>query len=83
MEGDLFTEIRKLVGDKVAMQIQEMIQHVVSSQNSFMVNAIGVVVMALGVTSVFAEVQGAHNYPEKGILKLFNAAHILIYFFTN
>ena len=62
MEGDLFTEIRKLVGDKVAMQIQEMIQHVVSSQNSFMVNAIGIVVMALGVTSVFAEVQDAVNH---------------------
>lgn len=62
MEGDLFTEIRKLVGDKVAMQIQEMIQHVVSSQNSFMVNAIGIIVMALGVTSVFAEVQDAVNH---------------------
>ena len=62
MEGDLFTEIRKLVGDKVAMQIQEMIQHVVSSQNSFMVNVIGIVVMVLSLISVFAEVQDAINH---------------------
>ena len=62
MEGKLFTEIRKLVGDNVAMQIQDMIQHVVSSQNSFMVNAIGIVVMVLSLTSVFAEIQDATNH---------------------
>lgn len=62
MEGVLFIEIRKLVGDKVAIQIQEMIQHVVSSQNSFMVNVIGIVVMVLSLTSVFAEVQDAVNH---------------------
>ena len=62
MEGSLFTEIRKLVGDVVARQIQDMIQHVVSAQNSFMVNAIGIVVMALSLTSVFAEIQDATNH---------------------
>lgn len=62
MEGHLFTEMRKMVGDNVALQIQEMIQHVVSSQNSFIVNAIGIVVMVLSLTSVFAEVQDAINH---------------------
>jgi membrane protein len=62
MEGELFTEIRKLVGDNVAIQIQEMMQHVVSAQNSFVVNAVAVIAMVLGITSLFAEVQDATNH---------------------
>jgi len=61
MQGKIFSEIRTLVGDDVAMQIQLMIRYVVSAQDSFVVNAIGIIAMVLGITGVFTEVQDSIN----------------------
>lgn len=61
MEGKVFSEIRTLVGDVVAMQIQLMIQHVVSAQDSFITTAAGIFAFVLGITGVFTEVQDAIN----------------------
>lgn len=61
MEGKIFSEIRTIVGDVVAMQIQQMIQHIVSAQDSFVVKAIGVIAIVLGITGVFTEVQNSIN----------------------
>ena len=62
MEGRIFSEIRTLVGDVAAMQIQQMIQHVVSAQDSFIVKVAGIIAMVFGVTAVFTEVQDTINY---------------------
>jgi membrane protein len=62
MEGKIFSEIRTLVGDVVAMQIQQMIQHVASAQNSFVAEVAGIIAMVIGITAVFTEVQDAINY---------------------
>ena len=61
MEGKIFSEIRTLVGDVVAMQIQQMIQHVVSAQDSFVAKAVGIIAIVLGITGVFEEVQDSIN----------------------
>jgi membrane protein len=61
MEGRIFSEIHTLVGDVAAMQIQQMIQHVASSQSSFVAKTIGVVAMVFGITGVFSEVQDSIN----------------------
>jgi membrane protein len=61
MEGKIFSEIRILVGDIVAMQIQLMIQHVVSAQDSFITTAAGIIAFVIGITGVFTEVQDAIN----------------------
>ncbi len=61
MEGKIFTEIRTLVGDVAAMQIQQMIRHVVSAQDSFVAKAVGIIAIVLGITGVFTEVQDAIN----------------------
>ena len=61
MEGKIFSEIRTIVGDIVAMQIQLMIQHVVSAQNSFITTAAGIIAFIVGITGVFSEVQDAMN----------------------
>lgn len=61
MEGRIFSEIRLQVGDVAAMQIQQMIQHVASPQNSFVARAAGVIMMVIGVFAVFTEVQDAIN----------------------
>jgi membrane protein len=61
MEGKIFSEIRTIVGDIVAMQIQLMIRHVVSAQNSSITTAAGIIAFVVGVTGVFSEVQDAMN----------------------
>jgi membrane protein len=61
MEGKIFSEIRTLVGDVVAMQIQLMIQHVVSAQDSFITTAAGIIAFVIGITGVFTEVQDSIN----------------------
>lgn len=61
MEGKIFSEIRSQAGDVVAMQIQQMIQHIVSAQDSFVVRSVGIIAIVLGITGVFAEVQKSVN----------------------
>jgi membrane protein len=61
MEGKVFSEIRTLVGDNVAIQIQLMIQRVISAQNSFITKAAGIIAFILGITGIFTEVQDAIN----------------------
>jgi membrane protein len=61
MEGKIFSEINTLVGNDVAMQIQLIIQHIVSSQGSFVANAVAIIVIVLGLNTVFAEMQDAIN----------------------
>lgn len=61
-EGRIFSDIRTHVGDVVALQIQQMIQHVVSAQASFVAQAAGIIAMVFGITAVFTEVQDAINH---------------------
>lgn len=61
MEGKIFSEIRVLVGDDVAMQIEQMIRNVVLAQDSFVANAAGIIAFILGITGVFTEVQHSIN----------------------
>lgn len=62
MEGKIFSEIRTHVGDVAALQIQQMIQHVVSTQGSFGARVAGIIVIVIGITAVFTEVQDAINH---------------------
>ena len=62
MEGKMFLEMRTHVGDVAAMQIQQMIQHIVSAQDSFVARVVGIIVMVIGITAVFTEVQDAINH---------------------
>ncbi|HEU4902834.1 MAG TPA: YihY/virulence factor BrkB family protein, partial [Flavisolibacter sp.] len=61
MEGKIFLEIRSHVGDVAAMQIQQMIQHIVSAQDSFVAKTVGILAIVLGITTLFSEVQNTIN----------------------
>jgi membrane protein len=54
MEGKIFSEIRTQVGDVAAMQIQQMIRHVVSTQDSFIASVGGFILMVLGIKFIFS-----------------------------
>lgn len=61
MEGKIFSEIRTLVGDVAARQIQQMLQIVVSEQGSFVTKFIWIFAMIFSITSLFSEVQDSFN----------------------
>lgn len=77
IEGKVFMELRGLVGNSAAKQIQEVIQNLELSGKSNMALLISSVTLILGATSVFGDIQNSINKiwhvrakPKKGWLKL-------------
>ncbi|HYG04119.1 MAG TPA: YihY/virulence factor BrkB family protein [Chryseosolibacter sp.] len=77
VKGKLFYQINGLVGNDAALQIQQIIQNIEESQLSASGAAIGILVLIVGATGIFAEIQDSINYiwslkpkPKKGWLKL-------------
>lgn len=76
--GELFGQINGLLGNEAATQIQETIKNVhLSSSNTF-ASVIGVIVLLIGASGVFAEIQDSINYiwgikakPKRGLIKYF------------
>ena len=76
VRGELFGQINGLVGNEAALQIQETIKNVrLSSSNTF-ATTIGIIILTIGASGVFAEIQDSINYiwgikakPKKGFIK--------------
>lgn len=62
MEGRIFLEIRGIVGEVAAMQIQQMIQHIASGEGSFVARFAGFIAITLGITGVITEIQNSVNH---------------------
>jgi membrane protein len=76
VEGKLYGQIKLLVGSAAAEQIQSIIANLQHSQQSVTAAIIGIILLILGATGVFTEIQGSINYiwsirakPKKGWLK--------------
>lgn len=61
VEGTLYTQIKDLVGDQAAVQVQQMIRNATLSQDMSWATIIGFVTLLLGATGVFAEIQDSIN----------------------
>jgi membrane protein len=77
VKGKLFYQINGLVGNSAALQIQQIIQNIEQSQFTTSGAILGVAILIIGATGVFAEIQDSINYiwslkakPKKGWLKL-------------
>lgn len=77
VEGRVYHQIKGLVGSGAALQIQEIIKNIQASRHTVAGAIIGGVILLIGATSVFTEIQGSINYmwsiqakPKKGWLKL-------------
>lgn len=77
VHGKIFEQINGLVGNSAAVQIQEIIQNIEHSQLSTTGAVFGVIVLVVGATGVFTEIQDSINYiwsikakPKKGLLKI-------------
>ncbi|ATL49755.1 ribonuclease BN [Chitinophaga caeni] len=79
IEGSIFSQIRSLVGDSAAMQIQEIIKNSSVSGDFNWAGIIGLVALIIGATGVFVEIQDSINFiwrlkakpsKGKGLLKM-------------
>lgn len=77
IEGVVYGQIKDLVGDKAALQIQQIIKNAAISGRSTSAATIGFMTLLIGATTIFAEIQDSINTiwklkakPEKGWLIL-------------
>jgi membrane protein len=76
VKGEIFGQINGLVGNEAALQIQETIKNVKLSESNTFATTIGVIVLLIGASGVFAEIQDSINYiwgikakPKRGLIK--------------
>jgi len=77
VQGKIFGQIRGLVGAEAALQVQQIIQNVQRTDGGIVGTIVGAVVLFLGATGIFTEIQDSINYiwslrakPKRGIVKL-------------
>jgi membrane protein len=77
VRGTLFSQINGLVGNDAAIQIQEAIKHAKLSGTTMFATVIGLLVLIIGASGVFTEIQSSLNHiwgirtkPRRGIIKL-------------
>ncbi len=61
VEGTVYGQIAKFVGQEAALQIQETIRNAALSTNSGIATVVGLVTLIIGSTSMFGEIQDSIN----------------------
>jgi len=76
VQGHIFGQINDLVGNGAALQIQEILKNVTLSKTNVFATTVGVIVLLIGASGVFAEIQDSLNQiwgikakPKRGIAK--------------
>lgn len=77
VEGQLYAQIRELVGESAALQVQQILSNVNQSGDGPLAAVIGGVMLVISASVVFIEIQDSINYmwsvkskPKKGWLKM-------------
>lgn len=61
VQGELFIQIRGLVGDLAAKQIQDVVRNIHLKGDNFFASSASVVILLIGATTLFGEVQDSLN----------------------
>ena len=61
ISGQLYFQLNKLVGQEAALQLQEIIKNVKLSGNNFFATAVSIIVLLVGSTGIFGEIQDSLN----------------------
>ena len=76
VSGELYGQIKGLVGEDAAIQIQEVVKNVRLSKSNTFATIIGVITLLIGASGVFSEMQDSINYiwgiqakPKRGLIK--------------
>jgi membrane protein len=80
VKGEIFGQINLLVGNEAAIQIQNTIKNVTLSNSNVFATTLGIIILFVGASGVFAEIQDSINYiwgikakPKRGFIKyIFN-----------
>jgi membrane protein len=80
VRGEIFVQINGIVGNDAALQIQEIIKNVRLSSSNIFVTTVGIIILLIGASGVFAEIQDSINFiwgikakPKRGLVKfIFN-----------
>ncbi|HSC40398.1 MAG TPA: YihY/virulence factor BrkB family protein [Chitinophagaceae bacterium] len=77
VEGKIYGQLKGLIGSTASLQVEDIIRNIRQSQHTVAGAIIGFIILLLGATGVFTEIQGSINYiwsikakPKKGWLKL-------------
>jgi membrane protein len=77
VQGKIYYQIHGLVGNEAARQIQEIIKNIEKTQTGTQGAVIGGIILIIGATSVFTEIQDSINYiwsvkakPKRGFVRL-------------
>ncbi len=80
VQGKVYSQLRTLISDEAALQIQEIIKNMHHTHNSFSNSIVGIVILFVGASSVFLEIQDSMNYiwgikakPKKNIIRFVNS----------
>jgi membrane protein len=76
VRGEIFGQINGLVGNAAALQIQETLKNVTLSNSSTFATTLGIIILLIGASGVFAEIQDSINFiwgiqvkPNRGLIK--------------
>lgn len=76
IRGELYGQIQEFVGSKAAVQIQEIIKNVNLSIHNTFAAFIGIIILLIGASGVFAEIQDSINFiwgikakPKRGLMR--------------
>ena len=76
VRGEIFGQIKGLVGSDAALQIQETLKNVKLSNSTRFATVVGVIILLIGASGVFTEIQDSINYiwgikakPKRGFIK--------------
>ena len=61
IEGSIYNQLKNFVGQESALQVQNMIKNLSISNSTSLAGIIGIVMLIIGATSVFAEIQDSIN----------------------
>lgn len=61
MRGQIYEQLSHLVGSLAALQIQDTIKNIHLNNNNFVAGIVSVVVLLIGATSIFGEIQDSLN----------------------
>lgn len=76
VQGKIYGQIKGVIGSEAALQIQSIIQNISQTDQGTVGAIIGIIILIIGATGVFTEIQDSINYiwsvkakPKKGWLK--------------
>ncbi len=61
VQGQVYEQLAGLIGDDAAVQIQDIIKNIHLSGNNFFATTVSVIVLIIGATTIFGEVQDSLN----------------------